>query len=80
MWLSERVIADWYTFVKMADRSIPALNESGMLAPGFRFHPTDEELVGYYLKRKIQRKPIPENVVAVVDLYKWEPWDLAGKF
>ncbi|BBN09808.1 protein MpNAC4 [Marchantia polymorpha subsp. ruderalis] len=62
----------------MADRSIPALNESGMLAPGFRFHPTDEELVGYYLKRKIQRKPIPENVVAVVDLYKWEPWDLAG--
>ncbi|WZZ66252.1 hypothetical protein YC2023_077622 [Brassica napus] len=26
------------------------------LAPGFRFHPTDDELVSYYLKRKVLAK------------------------
>lgn len=48
------------------------------LAPGFRFHPTDEELVGYYLKRKISNKPIRFNAMAEVDIYKHEPWDLSG--
>ncbi|KAK8644358.1 hypothetical protein V6N13_123667 [Hibiscus sabdariffa] len=28
---------------------------------GFRFHPTDRELVGFYLKKKIQQKPLPIN-------------------
>ncbi|KAF8098830.1 hypothetical protein N665_0257s0042 [Sinapis alba] len=27
------------------------------LAPGFRFHPTDDELVSYYLKRKVSVNP-----------------------
>ncbi|XP_050209396.1 NAC domain-containing protein 78-like isoform X2 [Mercurialis annua] len=49
------------------------------LAPGFRFHPTDEELVRYYLKRKITNKPFKFDAIAVVDVYKTEPWDLPGK-
>ncbi|KAL3690108.1 hypothetical protein R1sor_016417 [Riccia sorocarpa] len=49
------------------------------LPPGFRFHPTDEELVVYYLKRKIGNRPIGLEVIAEVDLYKWEPWDLPDK-
>ncbi|CAA6662591.1 unnamed protein product [Spirodela intermedia] len=49
------------------------------LAPGFRFHPTDEELVGYYLKRKISGKPFRVDAISDVDLYKSEPWDLPGK-
>ncbi|KAM2931990.1 hypothetical protein FF1_040122 [Malus domestica] len=49
------------------------------LAPGFRFHPTDEELVIYYLKRKVCRKPFKFNAISEVDIYKSEPWDLADK-
>ncbi|KAL9674002.1 hypothetical protein QQ045_030266 [Rhodiola kirilowii] len=49
------------------------------LPPGFRFHPTDEELVSYYLNRKINRLKIDLDVIPEVDLYKCEPWDLPGK-
>ncbi|XVF71023.1 hypothetical protein PTKIN_Ptkin12aG0001400 [Pterospermum kingtungense] len=49
------------------------------LPPGFRFHPTDEELVVYYLKRKINARKIELEIIPEVDLYKCEPWDLPGK-
>lgn len=48
------------------------------LPPGFRFHPTDEELVAYYLERKITGRTIELDIIAEVDLYKCEPWDLPG--
>ncbi|KAK4800900.1 hypothetical protein SAY86_021387 [Trapa natans] len=49
------------------------------LPPGFRFHPTDEELVDYYLKRKINGQEIELDIIPEVDLYKCEPWELAEK-
>ncbi|KAL6183347.1 hypothetical protein ACLB2K_044758 [Fragaria x ananassa] len=49
------------------------------LPPGFRFHPTDEELVNYYLKRKIIGQEIELDIIPEVDLYKCEPWELAEK-
>ncbi|KAH9316408.1 hypothetical protein KI387_025035 [Taxus chinensis] len=49
------------------------------LPPGFRFHPTDEELVAYYLKRKVHGQRIELEVIPEVDLYKCEPWDLPEK-
>ncbi|XP_009771991.1 NAC domain-containing protein 78 isoform X1 [Nicotiana tabacum] len=49
------------------------------LAPGFRFHPTDEELVRYYLRRKITGRPIKSAPISDIDIYKVEPWDLPGK-
>lgn len=49
------------------------------LPPGFRFHPTDHELVGYYLMRKVKGLTIELEVIPVVDLYKSDPWDLPGK-
>ncbi|KAK4838543.1 hypothetical protein QYF36_014575 [Acer negundo] len=49
------------------------------LPPGFRFHPTDEELVAYYLKRKINKRKIELEIIPEIDLYKCEPWDLPGK-
>ncbi|KAI9116580.1 hypothetical protein K1719_012747 [Acacia pycnantha] len=49
------------------------------LPPGFRFHPTDEELVAYYLERKITGRSIELEIIPEVDLYKCEPWDLPEK-
>ncbi|CAA7407466.1 unnamed protein product [Spirodela intermedia] len=47
--------------------------------PGFRFHPTDEELVLYYLKRRICRRRIQMDMIGEVDVYKCEPWELPEK-
>ncbi|KAA8530359.1 hypothetical protein F0562_005069 [Nyssa sinensis] len=47
-----------------------------VILPGYRFHPTDEELVGFYLKRKIQQRPLPIELIKQVDIYKYDPWDL----
>ncbi|XP_024019149.1 transcription factor JUNGBRUNNEN 1 isoform X2 [Morus notabilis] len=44
--------------------------------PGFRFHPTDEELVGFYLRRKVDKKPITIQLIKPIDIYKYDPWDL----
>ncbi|KAK2656251.1 hypothetical protein Ddye_009303 [Dipteronia dyeriana] len=49
------------------------------LPPGFRFHPTDVELVKYYLKRKIMGKKLCFEAIAEVDIYKYAPWDLPDK-
>ncbi|ONK55987.1 uncharacterized protein A4U43_C10F2980 [Asparagus officinalis] len=49
------------------------------LPPGFRFHPTDEELVNYYLKRKVHGLKIELDIIPEVDLYKCEPWELSDK-
>lgn len=49
------------------------------LAPGFRFHPTDEELVVHYLKKKAASAPLPVPIIAEVDLYKLDPWELPAK-
>lgn len=61
-----------------------ALNNStmsqAMLPPGFRFHPTDEELILYYLKRKVMGKKFQFMPISEVELYKFAPWDLPGTF
>lgn len=44
--------------------------------PGFRFHPTDEELVGFYLRRKVENKPITLQLIKQIDIYKYDPWEL----
>ncbi|XP_031263319.1 NAC domain-containing protein 82-like [Pistacia vera] len=49
------------------------------LPPGFRFHPTDIELVKYYLKRKVMGRKFRIDAIAEVDIYKYAPWDLPAK-
>ncbi|CAH1433263.1 unnamed protein product [Lactuca virosa] len=41
-----------------------------------RFHPTDEELVLYYLKRKICGRSLKLDIIGEVDVYKWDPEEL----
>ncbi|GFY96566.1 NAC (No Apical Meristem) domain transcriptional regulator superfamily protein [Actinidia rufa] len=48
------------------------------LPPGFRFHPTDEELVMHYLCRRCASQHISVPIIAEIDLYKYDPWDLPG--
>lgn len=55
-----------------------SMNTFSHVPPGFRFHPTDEELVDYYLRKKVASKRIDLDVIKDVDLYKIEPWDLQG--
>ncbi len=47
--------------------------------PGFRFHPTDQELVEFYLRRKVEKKPISIELIKQIDIYKYDPWDLPSK-
>ncbi|TVU33291.1 hypothetical protein EJB05_25101, partial [Eragrostis curvula] len=47
--------------------------------PGFRFHPTDEELLYYYLRKKVSFEPIDLDVIREIDLNKLEPWDLKDR-
>ncbi|XVF57724.1 hypothetical protein PTKIN_Ptkin07bG0005500 [Pterospermum kingtungense] len=48
---------------------------------GFRFHPTDEELVVHYLKRKALSLPLPASVIPEFDVFQTDPWSLpAGDF
>ncbi|EOA32692.1 hypothetical protein CARUB_v10015990mg [Capsella rubella] len=49
------------------------------LPPGFRFHPTDEELITHYLCRKVSDTGFTGKAVVDVDLNKCEPWDLPAK-
>ncbi|KMZ58324.1 putative NAC domain-containing protein [Zostera marina] len=50
-----------------------------LVPPGFRFHPTEEELVGYYLTRKVASPKLDIKIIADVDLYGIEPWDLHSR-
>ncbi|KAH0448434.1 hypothetical protein IEQ34_022234 [Dendrobium chrysotoxum] len=50
------------------------------LPPGFRFNPTDQELINCYLTKKVTASlPSDWKIIADIDLYKFNPWDLPGK-
>lgn len=46
------------------------------LPPGFRFFPSDEELVCHYLFSKVGNHKISEGTMVEVDLHTREPWEL----
>ncbi|KAF3564137.1 hypothetical protein DY000_02019580 [Brassica cretica] len=49
------------------------------LPPGFRFHPTDEEIITHYLHKKVLDKDFSAKAIGEVDLNKAEPWELPYK-
>ncbi|WOL18032.1 hypothetical protein Cni_G26825 [Canna indica] len=54
-------------------------SQAMLLPPGFRFHPTDEELILHYLSNRAASLPCPVSIIAEVDIYKFDPWDLPAK-
>ncbi|KAK9985870.1 hypothetical protein SO802_030821 [Lithocarpus litseifolius] len=49
--------------------------------PGFRFYPTEEELVSFYLHNKLEGaredlNRVMERIIPVVDIYDSKPWEL----
>lgn len=51
------------------------------LPPGFRFQPTDQEIVFQYLIRKVFSCPLPTSVIPeIVNICKFNPWDLPGEW
>ncbi|XP_022998596.1 NAC domain-containing protein 100-like [Cucurbita maxima] len=62
------------------NRTCPVNEESQIvLPPGFRFHPTDEELISHYLCNKVVDSNFSCKPIGEVDLNKSEPWDLPWK-
>ncbi|VAH98704.1 unnamed protein product [Triticum turgidum subsp. durum] len=53
-----------------------SMNGQSVVPPGFRFHPTEEELLTYYLAKKVASQRIDLDVIPDVDLNKLEPWDI----
>ncbi|CAM0955312.1 unnamed protein product [Alopecurus aequalis] len=50
----------------------------GALPPGYRFYPTEEELVRFYLRHKLDgsRQGDIERVIPVADVCSLDPWQL----
>ncbi|KAI9076375.1 hypothetical protein K1719_028477 [Acacia pycnantha] len=48
------------------------------MAPGYRFYPTEEELISFYLKRKLEgdQSEVINRVIPELDIYEYNPWDL----
>lgn len=46
------------------------------LPPGFRFYPSDEELVCHYLYKKICNEEVLKGTLVEIDLHTCEPWQL----
>lgn len=55
-----------------------SVNGNSKVPPGFRFHPTEEELLHYYLRKKVAADKIDLDVIRDVDLNKLEPWEIQG--
>ncbi|KAE8732738.1 Protein BEARSKIN1 [Hibiscus syriacus] len=56
-----------------------SINGQSQVPPGFRFHPTEEELLHYYLRKKVAYEKIDLDVIREIDLNKLEPWDIQEK-
>ncbi|CAO2143114.1 unnamed protein product [Urochloa humidicola] len=64
----------------MVERSMKSEKGSDLfLPPGFRFHPTDEEVITSYLQQKFLNPSFDPRAIGEVDLNKCEPWDLPSK-
>ncbi|KAJ6413335.1 hypothetical protein OIU84_006180 [Salix udensis] len=45
--------------------------------PGFRFHPTEQELLDFYLTKAVSGQDMAD-IIGFLNIYNHEPWDLPG--
>ncbi|XP_030941792.1 NAC transcription factor NAM-1-like [Quercus lobata] len=50
------------------------------LPPGYRFCPTDVELIRFYLNKKVSNEPLPPNQIVETNLYGYNPEFLAANY
>ncbi|KAG5114565.1 hypothetical protein JHK82_037834 [Glycine max] len=70
--------AGWWMMEGVSREAQMSIAASSMF-PGFRFCPTDEELISYYLRKKLEGHEESVQVISEVELCKYEPWDLPAK-
>ncbi|KAL8543443.1 hypothetical protein ACS0TY_004108 [Phlomoides rotata] len=46
--------------------------------PGFRFHPTEEELLNFYLKSMVFGKKLRGDIIGLLNIYNYDPRELPG--
>lgn len=68
-------LADSY---ERTERKMGLRDIQSTLPPGFRFCPSDEELVCYYLYKKVANERVLGGTLVEVDLHTREPWELPG--
>ncbi|KAI9160532.1 hypothetical protein LWI28_009057 [Acer negundo] len=52
--------------------------EELQLPPGYRFVPSDNELIVDYLMKKLMNRRLPHDIIIDTNIYKYNPWDLTG--
>ncbi|KAL5856675.1 hypothetical protein ACOSQ3_004133 [Xanthoceras sorbifolium] len=50
----------------------------GEFPSGFRFHPTEEEMLDFYLRLKIEGKSTGTELISFIDIFRYEPCDIPG--
>ncbi|KAJ0680370.1 putative transcription factor NAM family [Helianthus annuus] len=61
------------------DRSAMLVDDDFQIFNRCTIHLVDEELIGYYLKWKVQGHEIEVEVILLVELSKCDPWELPGQ-
>ncbi|KZV37882.1 NAC domain-containing protein 67 [Dorcoceras hygrometricum] len=56
------------------------MDESGfeLDLPGFRFHPTEDELLNFYLKTRVIGKKLRGDIIGILNIYHYHPRELPG--
>ncbi|CAM0955463.1 unnamed protein product [Alopecurus aequalis] len=60
----------------VGDEAAVDSHENDLVMPGFRFHPTEEELIEFYLRRKVEGRRFNVELITFLDLYRFDPWEL----
>lgn len=57
----------------LVDKMTPELE-----LPGFRFHPTEDELLNFYLRNIVFGKKSHFDIIGFLNIYHHDPWELPG--